>query len=398
MTDSPLFRTAALNHHLRGEESSEILRLSPTWTWAITGTVAGLLVIALGLAFFGRVEVHGRGQGILRGAGGVRTLQAQVSGTLRTVFVHPGQSLRKGELLAELDTASLQGQLLEAERQIQILEIEAQGLGARSEAHFFAQESSLRQRMKTLEEQTTSLAESVKLYERKTIANQKLHQEQLVSVMALEDARESLAQARRQLMSNQQALAAAEQELAGLTQRRDEDQGRRSRELQIARTRRDALAFALTQTKILAPEDGILEGMLSRPGDSIQVGQVLGRLLPSRTLLQAVAFLPEKDRAFVKVGDAVKVELEQYPYGEFGTLKGRITRIGEDLAAPQEVKEALGDGAPIDKPLIRVELELSPTLNPKVILRAGMLLQARFTLRRQRPITLFLEPLRRWLD
>lgn len=41
---------------------------------------------------------------------------------------------------------------------------------------------------------------------------------------------------------------------------------------------------------------------------------------------------------------------------------------------------------------------LAPAAGKVPRLASGMLLQVRFTLRRQRPVALLLEPLRRWLD
>jgi len=113
-----------------------------------------------------------------------------------------------------------------------------------------------------------------------------------------------------------------------------------------------------------------------------------------------VCFLPEKDRAFVKEGDAALLEMDQLPYAEFGTVRARVLRISSDLASPHELQDALGEGPALAAPSFRVELEITDAgaaRKAKVPLRSGMLLNARFTLRRQRLITLVLEPLRKWL-
>jgi multidrug efflux pump subunit AcrA (membrane-fusion protein) len=113
-----------------------------------------------------------------------------------------------------------------------------------------------------------------------------------------------------------------------------------------------------------------------------------------------IAFLPERDRAFVTSGAEIRVEVEQLPYAEFGTLKGRVDRVATDLASRYEVTEALGEEAQYPGPSYRVELSLLEDDRAKQLsskLRAGMLVNARFTLRRRRLISLVLDPLRRWL-
>jgi hypothetical protein len=76
-----------------------------------------------------------------------------------------------------------------------------------------------------------------------------------------------------------------------------------------------------------------------------------------------------------------------------------VERIGTDLASPAELQEAFGSPeARREGPCFRVEIRIEPPPEGPLSLRPGMLLDARFTLRRQRLATLVLEPLRRWLQ
>jgi len=191
------------------------------------------------------------------------------------------------------------------------------------------------------------------------------------------------------------------QDRSSLESQRQHNQWQRLQDLSGSQSKRDALDSTLRQTHVLAPVAGFLEALVARPGDLLQPGQTIAKLIPEDSPLQVVAFLPEKDRAFVKPGDQVQLELEAYLFTEFGTLKGIVKRIGSDLASQYEIQNALGEAGKLETPGYRVEIELSPE-RPKhlagVKIRPGMLLQARFTLRRQRLITVVLEPLRRWLE
>jgi hypothetical protein len=111
-----------------------------------------------------------------------------------------------------------------------------------------------------------------------------------------------------------------------------------------------------------------------------------------------VSFLAERDRAFAKPGDEVELELDQLPHAQYGTLRARVARIGDDLASPAEIRDAVGEDQKIG-PSYRVELEITDATAAEaahVKLRTGALMNARFTLRRQKLVTLVLKPLQRW--
>lgn len=189
------------------------------------------------------------------------------------------------------------------------------------------------------------------------------------------------------------------QELATLESRRQQELWQRQQTVSAAQNKRDALAVVLQQSVIEAPADGTVEALLVRVGETVQAGQVVGKVVPIDAPLQVVSFLAEKDRAFAKPGDEVQLELDQLPHSEYGTLKARVVRIGDDLASASEIRDALGEGQRLEAPAFRVELEITDAHAADaagVKLRTGTLLSARYTLRKQKPITLVLNPLRKW--
>ena len=399
--DDGLFREGALSHFLRTEEGGEPLRISPTWTWVLTWTFGALLLGGLLFATLGKVEVTTRARGVLRPLPGVQMITTQVGGTVAEVLRSSGQGVRPGDLLVRLDSASLQAQLLEAERSLRLLESDFRAFAARMDRQYAEQESTLKARLDSLTRQEASQRDSLAIYERKLRATERLNQESLVASMAVDEAKEALAQAQRQWMSGQQAQAQTQQELAGLRSRREDDLWRREQEVQVARAKRDGLKLSLAQTAITAPREGTLESVLVKVGDGLAAGAPVGRILPRGGPWRVVAFLQERDRAFVKMGDTVRLELDQFPYAEFGTFRGRVVRVADDLATAPEFQEAMGEGSRLEGPAFRVEVDLEPGVMARISqlpLRSSMLLNARFTLRRQRPIAILLEPLRRWLD
>lgn len=397
--DRTLFRKEAIDRLLAAEQTGVLVRVSPPWTWVGFGATALLLLAALAAAFFTEAEVTSRARGILRPQGGIRVLTSQVSGTVAEVFSHSGQDIEQDCRVMRLDSAPVRAQLLEAERNLQLLEslyrdfAEGQARGMDEEQRI------LDGRLAVLSEQLDSQAQSGRTAEHKLAMNEELYHSGLISELTVEDVREAVAQSRRQLNSVRLQLQETRQALAALAARRRELTWESQKELRSARSRRDALAYSLEQTEIRSPQGGRLEAILVKPGDVVETGQTVGKLIPDATSLQVTAFLPERDRAFVHVGDAVRVELDQLPYLEFGTVAGKISRIAGELASTFEVRAAAGEEIRLEGPAYRMEVELGPSADrPLLRLRSGMLGDVRYTLRRQKVITFLVTPLRRWFE
>ncbi|WP_242345366.1 HlyD family secretion protein [Anaeromyxobacter terrae] len=394
-----LFRDEALKHRLAYEEGRGLVRVSPPWTWALLWIVVAGLVAALAASFVGQVEVTGRGRGILRPAAGVRALTAQLGGTVTRVEARSGDRLRSGAPLLRIESPAVQAQLLEADRELDAVRTQYSTVSSQQDHHYTEQIESLRARAQRMGEQIASLKGSAALHARRVQADLGLLGKGLLSEMAVAESRDGLAQAERQLSAAEQTLDQTRQELASLESRRQEELWNRQQLVATAQNKRDALALVLQQSVIQAPDDGTVE-LLVKPGEVIQPGQVVAKLVPVDSPLQGVSFLAERDRAFAKAGDEVQLELDQLPHAQYGTVRARVTRISDDLASPAEIRDALGDEQRNVPPSYRVELEITDAAAAEaahVKLRTGALLNARFTLRRQRLVTLVLKPLQRWL-
>jgi membrane fusion protein len=400
MNPADLFRKEARDHLSRGEDGLRRLEVSPLWTWALLWVLLAALGAALVLAVVGSVEVNSRAIGILRPATGVRVLVSQVSGTVASVPLSSGEEVSRGDTVLQIDAPDLRGQLLEAQRQVGLLESDFRQVSQQQDHLHQQQVAQTKTRLIKLTEQVDSERASLDVHRRKFKAMRSLESSAVVSGFAVLDAQEAVAQAERRLAGTEQSLALARQELAAMDSRRQTELWEQRQSLDSARSRQDTMLLANRQTRIVAPQDGLIEALLVKPGDDVQPGQAVGKLIPSGTPLEVVSFLPEKDRAFVRVGSEVRLELDQLPYGEYGTLGARVVRISDDLASPHEVTQALGDERKLDGPAFRVVLaitEQGSARNADVTLSSGMLMKVRYTLRRQRPITIVLEPLRKWL-
>jgi len=394
-----LFRDEAMKQRLAYEEGRGVVRVSPPWTWALLWVVVSALVAALAASFVGQVEVTGRGRGIVRPAAGVRLLTTQLGGTVTQVEARSGDRVRSGATILRIESPNVQAQLLEADRELEALRTRFSAASSEQDRHYTEQLESLKARASRVAEQIASLRSSMGLQQRRLQADLGLLKKGLLSELAVAESRDAVAQAERQMSSAEQTLDQTQQELASLESRRQEELWNRERVLSAAQNRRDGLAVVMQQGVIQAPGAGTVEALV-KPGEVVQPGQVVGKLVPVDSPLQVVSFLPERDRAFAKPGDEVHLELDQLPHAQYGTLRARVARISDDLASPAEIREAIGEEQKVVPPSYRVELEItdaSAVEAAHVKLRTGALLNARFTLRRQRVVTLILKPLERWL-
>jgi multidrug resistance efflux pump len=396
-----LYRQEAIEHYLQETEGKDVLQISPPWTWVFFWILGALIVAALVLSIVGKVEVNDRGKGILRPTGGVRLMLAQNSGVIAELKARNGDFVDRGAPILRLESPQVQASLLEADRSLGLLTSEFGSVAAQQDALYARQSADVQKRIASLNEDISSYKKSLELQNERLKANQELYKQNIIGKLEVGAAEDQLEQSKRQLRNARVQLAQAEQERVSIEATRRQQLFSRKSDLSGAQTKREALSFSLNQNLFLAPDRGYVDALVARVGDSVQPGQVIAKLVPADSALRVISFLPEKNRAFVKAGDIVQLELNQYPYAEFGTVRGRIVRVGEDLVSSHEWREAMGEERALEEAAFRVEVELLPITKgalAKVQLRPGMLMSVRYTLRRQSLITLALDPLKRWLN
>lgn len=78
----------------------------------------------------------------------------------------------------------------------------------------------------------------------------------------------------------------------------------------------------------VAPIEGKIDFLnFIKNNDYIQSGQELFKIIPDNNQIIGQVNLPEKGSGKVKIGQAVIVKLNNYPYNEYGSIKGKVTRV-----------------------------------------------------------------------
>jgi hemolysin D len=213
--------------------------------------------------------------------------------------------------------------------------------------------------------------------------------------------RDELSQARRALLSMERELA--ESHLEDNRVKRDYTQLEREwmARKKEAEAELETAQLLLAQTEVKAQLSGTVESLLVRPGHHVTAESPVGRIIPSELTDRVVVFIPERDRAFVKPGADVRLEIDQLPVGEFGSLTGKVLRVSQAIATPAEIADVLGPATELSGPHFRVEVDVTENAKRDELapyLRTGALVTGHVTLRKQRLIALVLRPLREVLD
>ena len=373
------------------------LRISPPWTWAALVIVGVATIAALIAAWFAHIEVTGRARGIVRPVSGVRALAARTEGTVADVLIRSGDHVASGATVIRLQAADVEASLLESTRDLAVREEQRKRIAA--EAGYPQQRAALLARLNIARTQIASYEQSVGRHKAHVDATEQLRRSGLISALQVDEAHEQYAAAVRAVQAERDAEKRTRQELAAIDAAHERELRDADARVGEAKARRESIDLPAQKSAVTAPIAGTIEGVVVQRGDVVHAGQTLARLMPDAAALHVVAFLPERDRAFVHPGTVARLELDQYPYAEFGTVAARVTRLGADLASSYEVREAFGDSAAEDAgALVRVEMDVPREQLRALPIRPGMMLNVRLTLRRQRVLSLLFAPLARWSE
>jgi HlyD family secretion protein len=296
-----------------------------------------LLGAAGGLAALPLVEVDVavRAPGLVRPASGRRELRAPVSGFVAAWLVHDNDRVSAGQPLLVLQSGDLTERLARnraAQRErrdaiadLTLLTAAFAEAGANAAdrpppgAAAFAT-AALRQESAQflVQLETNRLGESR--------ARSELDREVTLAAKGIASQRE-LDDARYQLDQTRAAGALLVQQTLTRWQTRLRDEEAERAELESTARRLEEERDHYT---LRAPVAGVLLELAAfGPGHFVTAGQPLGTLSPDDRLVVEV-LVPSRDAGLVHAGQAVKMQVDAFPYTQWGTLDGAVEQISAD--------------------------------------------------------------------
>lgn len=443
--------TAALEDH-SAEGIAILTSEPPYMAQATILLLVGLLMAALVWSFIGRADVIVTAPGSLSPDSEVRRFYAPIEGELIDIYIAEGQPVAKGDVLARLNARgaiqaannSLEAKLKLSnakrelqrfparerlmERQIAALERQIAIAKTQHEKRVADGMNKLRAQQKAkLEEARGNMTKARRARQdaqRELAKFQRLNSmaggggisrnqvEEKRSEFVVAKANYGLAEARLSEMDSQLSseYEQAKAELEGSDQKLTELQIEhdslldklnyeankvrvelRSAELEAEAASRISFDNIDEDNflRILAPDTGVItEVAFTQPGDKIQANTPLGGIAAedARPLLKIE--IPERDRAFLRVGQAVQIKFNAFAYQRYGFIEGTLEYVSPSTQLSDKMKE------PVYKGRVTLERDYFEVENERYPLRYGMEAIAEIVVRKRRLIDLALDPFR----
>ncbi len=414
--------------------------------------IASLLLVALVWSFFGRADVIVSAPGTLSPGAEIRRFYAPIEGELVDIFIAEGQPVVKGDVIARLNArgaVKAAAEALEAELRLanarrelqrfparkQLMERQVQALEDRIESARKRHEKRVVEGMNKLAAQQQAQLQQARgrvLTSKRALDVARLELEKFqrlfnspggggVSKTQVETRRSEFVSAREehklaqakfselefQLSSEyaeaKAALEASDQELNELLIEKDSLLDKIQYEqdkVQVALRGAELEAEAAERVKfenidednflrILAPVSGVLTDVkFTQPGDKIQAHTPLGGIAEEGARPVLKIEIPERDRAFLAVGQTVKMKFNAFAYQRYGFIEGTLEYLSPSTRVSEKSQVPVYQGrVTLERDFFEVDARQYP-------LRYGMQATAEIVVRKRRLIDLALDPFR----
>jgi hemolysin D len=341
-------------------------------------SVVGLLLTTIAWACLSKVDVVSTAAGQIVPAGGGKIVQPLEAATVKAIYVHDGQAVRKGQVLIELDPVDtlsdrdrLKGELAAERMEVARLQAVTFGkpfvppLGAdraaaalasrEAEAEIAQNTAKLASLDQQIEQHKAELASAraeeqrlkalLPLSVERTEAYATLAKEGYGRRMALIDAQEKERDTERSLEVQRQKIPGLQAAILATERQRAEAAAEAAKtslgaltEAQVkAASLADELAKAqgrLRDRTLVAPVDGAVQELsVHTIGGVVAPGQTLMRIAPASTSVEIEAKLENKDIGFVHAGMPAEIKVETFPFTRYGVVHARVVTVSSDALA-----------------------------------------------------------------
>ncbi|MCK6388205.1 MAG: HlyD family type I secretion periplasmic adaptor subunit [Zoogloea sp.] len=354
----------------------------------LLATTALFFVLLFAWMSFAALDISVNAQGAVIPSSRVQQIQSMEGGILQALQAREGMQVKKGDVLASVQNLQFNAEQGEAQQglwgaqaALVRLDAEARNVAPAFPAELEKNAPDLVREQRTLwqtrrQERETSL---------ETLARQLAQrQQELAEARArhqaigesIGPAREALAieeklaaasaGARADLLAAQQRYTSQKGELettriaigriqaavaeaqARLSETRARFLAETSKEKSEAELRAAQLAEQLTgrndkvaRRELRAPMDGVVNRLLiTTVGGVVKAGETIMEVVPAEDRLLINARVKPADIAFLKPGQEARIRISAYDSSIFGTLPGKVLRVGADAIADPERKES----------------------------------------------------------
>lgn len=303
-------------------------------------------------------------------AGDIVDISPKVSGRLDVILVKEQQAVKKGQVLARLDSEPLKIALAQAEGSLAQYQANYDklpddlkaALAAVNKAQegVTAQESKVEYYQTSLDDANRILAENQKLFEAGALSQENL------------DATKSKVQSAKALLQAEQANLRVAQAAVEDASAKNDAANRTSAALYLAQLKSakagvDNARYNLKNSEIKAPSDGIVLRTVVQQGENVTAGQTVISICDLGGTWINVN-IEEKKIARVKAGQKVDIRIDSYP-GK--VIPGRVEAVGNAAQSVFSLISSESVSGNFTKVTQRLTVRIIP-LDRKLVLKPGM--------------------------
>ncbi|MGE3332028.1 MAG: HlyD family type I secretion periplasmic adaptor subunit [Rhodospirillaceae bacterium] len=372
LIESPAVLPDAIAYQEPVDEIAE--ELPPKAMRSIHYIMVGMFLLTLFLAAIIKVDIVVVGTGRLLTEAPPIVMQPMDRTILRELKVRPGDTVKKGQLLATLDPTFAQADLgaLTAQQrtlvaQVRRLEAELNGQPFTASGNF-TQEDQLQ--LTLYNQRQSQYAAQLKVYDEevsrreaniRTTEDQRESQaKQLVIAKEVESMRSQMfakeVGSRLNFLNAQSARMQIEQAVQDaanrLTEQKHDLQSKRAErqayvdgwrqkileDLVTARTSAEQVGEGISKAGLLndlvtvtAPDDGVIVDIPKRSvGSIMREGEPLITIVPSNSKMIGEIMVNSKDVGYAKPGDHVVIKVDSFSYQRHGMLEGKLVSVSEE--------------------------------------------------------------------
>jgi len=413
-----MFRKAALEKLSTPEKLDQLIQIISLRSWLVLLTIGLAMGTALTWSFTGRIKTKLHAVGVLLG-GEVYNVVSTTNGQLVQLSVDIGDSVRKGQVVAQVQQPELEQQIEEAraaltERKLELQQLLAFGSqGSRLQQQFIEQkQQSLQQQIKANEKSLGFQRQQLAI-ERELLAKGLITRSQFVNTQQqiehiqsqIESLKAQLAQTASQKLNVDFDL---KQKITLLKQRIAQEQ----RNLTQLQERYDL------NTHIKSLYRGQVVEVLSKTGIIVSQGTPLFKLKSNEVAgkrVRGVLYVSSRDGKKIKSGMQAFVVPATVQPQEYGYMKARVTYVSDFPVTQQGMMVSMNNdrivqgllslGAPFE---VHVEFEKDPQAysgyrwtsarGPDISINAGTSCSGKITVREEAPISLVVPALKNLFD
>lgn len=373
----------------------EILETPPSPAGRTVVFVLALIVaIGFGWAWFGRVDITAVASGKVVSQLHTKLVQPFETSTVNAILVSPGQKVRAGDAMIELDPTAALAERDRAKRDLSAAELDRIRLETfldkgttemlprvsslsisfdedeirRAQAQLDAQSAERLSKLAAIDQERiqreaerealvrtlTKVEKSLPFIAERADIRAKVTAMGYASLLADSESQQSLVEAKSEMEIDRAKIESLDAAIEGLDQKAAATQAEISSaaftELSHARERARTASEALVKANhrvelqtLRAPIDGTVQQLhVTTIGAVVTPGQQLLSIVPDEGPIEIEAVLENRDIGFVAVGQSVEIKVDAFPFTRYGLMRGTIKSVDRDAEAPPTGQGAQG--------------------------------------------------------